>query len=63
MSMINFSDKYVFIYFLEVRYQFIHLNTAALITFSYSFTVDIRVFIHIHTKNVLTITIKFYAYY
>ena len=58
MSMINFSDKYVFIYFLEVRYQFIHLNTAALITFSDSFTVDIRVFIHIHTKNVLTITIK-----
>lgn len=31
------ADKYVFIYFLEIRYQFVHLNTAALITFSYSF--------------------------
>jgi hypothetical protein len=57
------ADNYVFFYFLEVRYQFIHLNTAALITFSYSCTVDIRVFIHIFTRNVLTITIKFNAYY
>lgn len=58
------ADKYVFIYFLEIRYQFVHLNTAALITFSYSFfTVDIRVFIHIFTRNVLTITIKMCSYY
>jgi len=60
---VELADKYVFIYFLEVRYQFIHLNTAALITFSYSFTVDICVFIHIFTRNVLTITIKFYAFF